>query len=55
MNRSVAEQPMTAAPALTDVMKSVSTVSFGDLDLDANHVGGDVSWISPEYDAGIGT
>ena len=53
MNRSVAEQTMTAAPALTDVMKSVSTVSFGDLDLDANHVGGDVSWTPPDNDASI--
>ena len=28
---------------LTDVSKSLSAVSFGDLDLDANHVGGDAS------------
>ena len=44
---------MPAALALMDVSKRVSDVSFGDLDLDANHVGGDVSWISPENDAGI--
>ncbi len=40
---------------LTDVSKSLSAFSFGDLDLDANHVGGDVSWTPPENDAGIDT
>ena len=34
---------------------SVSAVSFGDLDLEANHVGGDVSWTPSESDAGIET
>ena len=52
---ALAEQTTPAALALTDVSKSVSAVSFGDLDLDANHVGGDVSWTPPENDAGIGT
>ena len=52
---TLAEQTMPAALALTDVSKSVSAVSFGDLDLDANHVGGDVSWTPPENDAGLET
>ncbi len=52
---TLAEQATPAALAQTDVSTSVSAVSLGDLDLDANHVGGDVSWISPENDAGIGT
>ncbi len=52
---TLAEQTTPAALALTDVSKSVSAVSFGDLDLDANHVGGDVSWTPPGSDAGIGT
>ena len=38
---TLAEQTTPAALELTDVSKSVSAVSFGDLDLDANHVGGD--------------
>ncbi len=38
---TLAEQTMPAALALTDVSKSVSVVSFGALDLDANHEGGD--------------
>ena len=42
---------MPAAIALADVSKSVSAVSFGDLDLDANHGGGDVSLTPPESDA----
>ncbi len=46
---------MPAALALADVSKSVSAVSFGDLDLDANHVGGDVSWTPPDNDASIET
>ncbi len=33
---TLAEQTMPAALALTDVSKSVSAVSLGDLDLDAN-------------------
>ncbi len=49
------EQAMPAALALTDVSKSVSAVSFGGLDLKANHVGGDVSWIPPKYLAGLET
>ena len=52
---TLAEQTTPAALALTDVSKSVSAVSFGDLDLDANHVGGDVSWTPPVSDAGIET
>ena len=42
---------MPAAIALADVSKSVSAVSFGDLDLDANHEGDDVSLTPPENDA----
>ena len=52
---TLAEQTTPAALALTDVSKSVSAVSFGDLDLDANHVGGDVSWTPPVSDANIKT
>ena len=52
---TLAVRAMPAALALTDVSKSVSAVSFCALDLDANHVGGDVSWTPPENDAGIGT
>ena len=52
---TLAEQTTAAALALTDVSKSVSAVSFGDLDLDANHVGGDMSWTPPVSNAGIGT
>ncbi len=44
---TLAEQTTPAALALTDVSKSASTVSFGELVLDANHLGGDVSWASP--------
>ena len=44
---------MPAVLALADVSKSVSAVSFGDLDLDANHVGGDVSWTPLDNDASI--
>ena len=39
---------MPAAIALADVAKSVSAVSFGDLDLGANHEGVDVSLTPPE-------
>ncbi len=53
--RCVAVQTTPAVLALTDVSTSVSAVAFGDLDLDANHVGGDGSWVPPVYDAGIGT
>ena len=52
---TLAEQTTPAALALMDDNLSVSAVSFGDLDLDANHVGGDVSWTPPENDAGIET
>ncbi len=50
---SLCEQTVPAATSLTGVSKSVSVASFEDLDLDANHVGGDVSWTPPEGDAGI--
>ncbi len=50
---TLAEQTMPAALALTDVLKSVSAVCFGDLDLDANHVGGEVSWTPLDNDASI--
>ena len=52
---TLAEQTMPAALELTDVSKSVSAVSFGDPDLDANHVGGDVSWTPPVSNARIKT
>ncbi len=48
---ALAEQTMPAALVLMDVSEIVSAVSFGDLDLDANHVGGDVSWTPPVGDA----
>ncbi len=50
---TLGEQTTPAALALTDVSKGVSAVSFGDLDLDANQVGGDVSWTPPASEAGI--
>ncbi len=52
---TLAEQTTPAALALTDVSKSASTVSFGELDLDANHLGGDVPWTPPVSDASIKT
>ena len=52
---TLAGQTMPAALALTAVAKGVSAVSFDDLDLDVNHVGGGVSWASPENSAGIET
>ncbi len=52
---TLGEQTTPAALALTDVSKGVSAVSFGDLDLDANQVGGDVSWTPPASEAGIVT
>ena len=51
----LAERTTPTALALTDLSKSVFAVSFGNLDLGANHVGGDVSWTPPEIDAGIET
>ncbi len=53
--RCVVVQTTPAALALTDVSTSVSAVAFGDLDLDANHVGGDGSCTPPVVDAGIVT
>ena len=52
---TLAEQTTPAALALTDDSRSVSAVSLGDLDLDANYVGDGVSWTPPEKDAGIDT
>jgi len=52
---TLAGQTMPAALALTAVAKGVSAVSFDDLDLDVNHVGGSVSWASPESSTGIET
>ncbi len=52
---TLAEQTTPAALALTDVSRSVSAVSLGDLDLDANYVGDGVSWAPPVKDAGINT
>ena len=40
---SLCEQTVPAATSMADVSKSVSAVSFEDLDLDANFTGGDVS------------
>ncbi len=54
-HREIGSTLMPAALALMDVSKSVSDVSFSDLDLDAKHVRGDVSWTSPENDAGVET
>ena len=45
---ALAEQTTPAALALTDVSKSVSAVSFGDLDLDANDVALAVAWTPPD-------
>ena len=50
-----AEWTTPATLALTSVSKSVSAVSFGDLDLNANHVGGDVSWTPQVGDVNIKT
>ena len=49
------EQTTPATLALTGILKSVSAVSFGDLDLNANHVGGDVSWTPQVGDVNIKT
>ncbi len=51
----LAERTTPTALALTDFSKSVFAVSFGNLDLGANHVGGDMSWTPLEIDAGIET
>ena len=55
MESSLCEQTMPAATSLADVSKSIPAVSFKDLNLDANHVGGDVSWTPPKGDAVIKT
>ncbi len=52
---SLCEQTVPAAASMTDVSKSVSAVSFHDLDFDLNHVGGDVSWTPPVSAEGIET
>ena len=52
---TLAEQTTPVALALTDVSKSASAASFGDLDLDVNHVGGVVSWTPPVNDGNIKT
>ena len=52
---TLAVQTTPAALALTDVSKSASAASFGDLDLDVNHVGGVVSWTPPVNDGNIKT
>ena len=52
---TLAEQTAPAALALTVVSKSGSAVSFGNLDLDVNHVGGGVSWSPPVSDVNIKT
>ncbi len=52
---ALAGQTAPAALGLADVSKIVSHVSFGDLDLDANHVGDARSWTPAVGDAGIET
>ena len=51
----LAEQTAPAAIALTDVSKSVSVFPFGDLDVDANQVCGDMSWTPPVSNVGFET
>ncbi len=51
----LAERTTPTALALTDFSKSVFAVSFGNLDLGANYMGGDMSWTPLEIDAGIET
>ena len=55
MESSLCEQTMPAATSLADVSKSIPAVSFQDLNLDANHVGGDMSWTPPKGVAVIKT
>ncbi len=50
---TLAEPTAPAALALADASESASAVSFGDLDLEVNHVGGDVSWTPPVGDVNI--
>ncbi len=50
---TLAVQTAPAALELTDVSKSASAASFGDLDLGVNHVGGVVSWTPPVSDRNI--
>ena len=50
-----AGQTAPAALALTDVSKGISAVSLGDLDLDVNQGGSDMSWTPPMSDAYIKT
>ncbi len=49
---ALAEQAVPAARVLTDA-RIVSHVAFGELDFDANHAGGDMSWTPTVGDAGI--
>ncbi len=50
---TLAEQTTPAALTLTGISKSVSAVSIGDRDWEANHVDGDVPWTPPVSDANI--
>ena len=52
---TLAEPTAPAALALADASESASAGSFGDLGLEANHVGGDVSWTPPVGDVNIKT
>ena len=49
---ALAEQAVPAARVLTEA-RIVSHVAFGELDFDANHAGGDMSWTPTVGDAGI--
>ncbi len=51
----LADRTTPMALALTDFFEERLRCFLGDLDLGANCVGGDVSWIPPEIDAGIET
>ena len=51
----LAEQTAPAAIALTGVSRSVSVFPFGDLDVDANQVCGDMSWTPPVSNVGFET
>ncbi len=51
----LAEQTAPAAIALTDVSRSVSVFPFGDLDVNANQVCGDMSWTPPVSNVGFET
>ncbi len=43
---TLAEQSTPAPAVLTDVISSVSSLAFADLDLDAAELGGAVTWVA---------